>query len=243
MAGLLESEGLTPDAAPLRDAAGECLGGIRTVRAALPDKGREYWGYEIADLRLNLETQRHCRPRKAVMRDISGLLSVRVEEYVPEAAEEVGAGFPLLRTLNTDFVFDVVLEVDGESHPLRSAWHIDTHPYTGTASRSVHPRFHYQIGGDKLDDIDDRIRGVFLPEAPRMPCAPLDGLLAIDFILSHYCGEHWALLRDLEPRYGAVRRPPMRRYWQPYYRELTDCIGRLDQPGPTANNDLHPNIY
>jgi len=214
----------------------------RTARGDTPDKGREYWGYQISDLRLNLEGQRHNRPRAATMLDVSGLLSVRVEEYVPASLDEVGSGFSLLRALDTDFAFDVVLDIDGQSHLLRSAWHIDTHPYPETDSRSVHPRFHYQVGGDKLDEVDHEIRGVFLAEAPRVPCVPLDGLLAIDFVLSHYCGEAWMLMRDIEPRYGVVRRRPMQCYWRPYFQELSACISGLGQPD-FAQSQLMPNIY
>lgn len=63
IAALLESYSFVTDAGPVREAAGQCLGAIRTARGEVPDIGREYWGYEITDLRIALEPQRHCRPR------------------------------------------------------------------------------------------------------------------------------------------------------------------------------------
>lgn len=244
LADRLETHGFTSDAGPLRNAANQCRGAIRIARGGVPDAGREYWGYEITELRIRLEPQRHCRPRRAIMDGVSGTLTVQVEEYVPIAIEEIGASYNLLRRLDTDFTFDAQLTVDGETHVVRSAWHLDTHLYTDTPSHSVHPRFHFQIGGERMDDLDHLIRGVFLPETPRVPCAPLDGVLAVDFVLSHYCGTDWAMLRDLDAGYNFLRKLPMQRYWQPYYQAISTGIAALDDvPDGGAANVLVPNIF
>ncbi len=244
IAALLESYSFVTDAGPVREAAGQCLGAIRTARGKVPDTGREYWGYEITDLRIALEPQRHCRPRAATMDNVSGLLTVKVEEYVPADMNAVGSGFPLLRKLDTDFHYDAQLLVAGDPHVIRAAWHLDTHLYTDTNSDSVHPRFHFQVGGERLDDMDHLIRGVFVPETPRMPVAPLDGVLAIDFVLSHYCGSAWGVLRDMDATYKQLRKAPMQRYWGPYFRILSDGIAALDEaPDGGAANVLIPNIF
>jgi hypothetical protein len=210
----------------------------------MPDAGRTYWGYDITDLRIGLEAQRHCRPRAATMENVSGLLTVTVQEYVPDDPDTLGKSFSLLRKLDTDFHFEAALSVEGDLHPLRAAWHVDTHLYTGQPTRAVHPRFHFQVGGEKLDDVDLLIRGVFMPEAPRVPCAPLDGLLAVDFVLSHYCGESWDTLRDMETRYRHLRKGPLQRYWRPYFQKLSDGIAALDdEPGGGEANMLIPNIF
>jgi hypothetical protein len=108
----------------------------------------------------------------------------------------------------------------------------------------VHPRFHFQVGGERLDAIDADIRGVFMPETPRLACAPLDAILAVDFVLAHYCGERWSLLRDLEPSYGRLRKNPMQRYWSPYFRTLAEGIDNLDTvPGGGDACTLIPNIF
>lgn len=240
----LEQHGFTPDAGPVREAARQCRSALRTARGDVPDAGREFWGYEITDLKIQLASQRHCRPRAATMDAVSGSLTVSVQEYLPDDVEAVGAGFALLRRLDTDFHFDAELMVDGVPQPLRAAWHIDTHLHVDTLSDAVHPRFHFQVGGERLDEFDASIRGVFVPEAPRLPSAPLDGILAIDFILSHYCGRDWQALRDLDPSYAYLRKAPMRRYWQPYYQALSDGIARLDDdPTGGAAGVLVPSIF
>lgn len=228
LANLLNGLGVTPDVGPLLEAGSQCLSAIRTASKGLPDEGREYWGYDIVDLRINLDAQRHSRPRAAKMEDVSGTLQVTVQEYLPDAASAIGAGFPHIRRLDADFHFDAVLDVDGTRHPLRAAWHVDTHMHPEGGSHAVHPRFHFQVGGKKLEDVDDAIRGVFLPDAPRLACAPLDGPLAVDFVLSQYCGEHWMLLRNEEPQYGRLRRQPMRRYWEPYHASIAAAIADIE---------------
>lgn len=178
------------------------------------------------------------------MDNVSGVLTVKVEEYVPADIKAVGSGFPLLRKLDTDFYYDAQLLIAGNPHVIRAAWHLDTHLFTDTNSDSIHPRFHFQVGGERLDDMDHLIRGVFVPETPRMPVAPLDGVLAIDFVLSHYCGSAWGVLRDMDATYKQLRKAPMQRYWGPYFRTLSDGIAALDEtPDGGAANVLIPNIF
>lgn len=243
LADLLENNGLTGDAGPLRNAATACKGGIRTAPPNAPDAGREYWGYQIDELHLQLEEQRHCRPRKASADRLTAVLSVTVQEYVPANLSEVGNSYGLLRDVAADFRCDALIDAEDEVHELRSAWHIDTHLHLGTPSAGIHPRFHFQVGGEGMDEFDDRIRGVFLPEAPRMACAPIDGILAVDFVLSHYCGAMWEDLRLMEARYGRLRAPAMHRYWGPYFRLIA---GALDGVEPIAINSdagyLLPNL-
>jgi hypothetical protein len=244
IATLLYDAGLTPDAAPISQAAGQCRAAIKTAGPGQPDAGRQYWGYEIEGLRINLEDQRHLRPRSTVMRSVSGMLRVSVQEYFPENESQIGDSYALLRQFNTDFYVDAFQVIDEVEHPLRAAWHLDTHLYSATASRAVHPRFHFQIGGERLDEIDARIRGVFMPEAPRIPYPPLDAILAVDFVLAQYCGETWNLLKEIDPRYARLRKNPMQRYWAPYFRTLADCIDGLDtDPGGGDACALIPNIF
>ncbi|MGC1782341.1 MAG: hypothetical protein WA708_07475 [Acidobacteriaceae bacterium] len=244
IAHLLVDANLTPDAEPIRQAAAQCRSAIKTAGQGQPDAGRKYWGYDIAELQINLEEQRHLRPRSAIASGMSGMLTMTVQEYLPDSEGQIGNSYALLRQFNIDFYVDGVQVIDNVDHPLRAAWHLDTHLYAETVTHAVHPRFHFQFGGERLAAIDQQIRGVLMPEAPRIPCAPLDAILAVDFVLAQYCGERWNLLRDLEPRYTRLRKNPMKRYWSPYFRTLADCIDNLDHvPGGGDARNLVPNIF
>ena len=238
LAALLNDYGLTPDIGPLSDAASSCLGAPRTVPPGLPDAGRTYWGYRIEGLQLRLEEQRHCRPRATRADNLTGILSVDVEEYVPDDPGSVGESFRYLRRLDAQFVCDAEAVFAGETHQLRAAWHVDTHLHTATQSSSVHPRFHFQVGGNELAGIDDTIRGALLTEAPRPATAPLDGILAVDFVLSHYSGGAWEVLRALEARYGRLRTPSMKRYWGPYFRVLSEALAAEEAVGHGSSAGL-----
>lgn len=243
LAALLDRHKLTPDPGPLQQAASLCLSPPRTARGDVPDAGRDYWGYRIDGLRLHLEPQRHCRPRAAEVESLVGVLSVEVQEYVPAAEDGVGSSFAHLRVLGASFRCDADAIFDEDVHTLRSAWHVDTHLHTGTPSDSVHPRFHFQVGGEELDEIDASIRGALMLEAPRPAVAPLDGVLAVDFVLSHYCGVMWDTLRTLEAGYNRIRAPSMARYWSPYFRMIADALQGDDpvaQGSPAAL--LIPNL-
>jgi hypothetical protein len=228
LASLLETYDLTPDPGPIRDAAGQCLAAPRTARGDVPDAGKVYWGYSIDGLKLRLEPQRHCRPRAATADALVGVLSVQVQEYLPDEPEHIGTSFDHLRRLDTSFYCDAEVLVDDVSHRLRSAWHVDTHLHAHTASASIHPRFHFQVGGNELDEVDAAMRGVMLTETPRPAVAPLDGVLAIDFVLSNYCGVRWDELRTMDARYGRIRGPAMARYWGPYFQLIADALTGAD---------------
>lgn len=238
MANILDQLALTPDSGPIRTAASQCQGGVRK------DREREYWGFEIADLRINLGDQRHVRPRSAVMDGCRGVLSAKIEEYVPSHQDEVGRSFELLREASVDFHLDAYHEISGEMLLLRAAWHLDTHVYSNPSDHGAHPRFHFQVGGDRLAEIDTDIRGVLMPEAPRLPCAPLDAILAVDFVLAHYCGKTWNEFRYVLPSYLRLRKNPMQRYWSPYFRTLMEGIDALDNdPSGGDACGLIPNVF
>lgn len=153
-------------------------------------------------------------------------MTVDVEEFVPEEPDEVGESFKHLRRLDAQFYCNAEAVFEEEIHQLRAAWHVDTHVHTETQSNSIHPRFHFQVGGRDLADLDHTIRGALLTEAPRPAIAPLDGILAVDFVLSHYCGNVWEDLRTMEARYGRVRTPSMKRYWGPYYARIAEALAQ-----------------
>ena len=209
-----------PAVAPLNACIAACLA---SPKVSTPEKGSgrtAWWGYELTDLRLVLPAQRHFRPRKAQTDGLHANLCVTVEEYVPTSAGEVGQSFALARKLAIDFYFDSIVELqEGGIHELRAAWHVDTHVYE--QGRELHPRFHFQFGGDRLDAIDGDIRAILIPESPRLATVPMDAILAVDFVLSHYFGTLWQQLRESEPRYRRLIRAASTRYWSEYFAHVT----------------------
>jgi hypothetical protein len=107
----------------------------------------------------------------------------------------------------------------------------------------VHPLFHFQFGGERLNDIDESIRAILIPEAPRVATVPMDAVLAVDFVLSHYFGMLWRKLRDTEPRYRRLVRAATKRYWAEYFAQLNAFM--LDPENAAADHfatRLFPNL-
>lgn len=110
------------------------------------------------------------------------------------------------------------------------AWHLDSHPPKGatgnTVSPFVHPRYHWQYGGEKVwsaqDEKDNReafYGSHLLLESPRLPHPPLDVILAIDFVLANYYSAAWRTVR-LDPEYKRVVIDAQNQYWRSYYAAL-----------------------
>jgi hypothetical protein len=225
LADILYRADVCADTGPLNSCIAACLAPPR--KSESEDRPGLWWGYELTDLRLVLPAQRHFRPRKAETEGLAANLCVTVEEFVPNSADEVGRTFALARRVSVDFYFDTVITLaDGELHALRSAWHLDTHVHG--KSRDVHPRFHFQFGGDRLDEFDEAIRAILVPEAPRIAFVPMDAVLAVDFVLSHYFGVLWQELRDTEPRYQRLIRTATGRYWAEYFGRLASFFSDPD---------------
>ena len=241
LAEILSGANVCKDTGPLNSCVAACLAAPRGAGLEHDGDRSEWWGYELTDLQLVLPPQRHFRPRKAQTNGLAANLCVTVEEYVPRTAQEVGQSFTLARKVAVDFYFDSVLEQDEEIHDLRMAWHMDTHQHLG--GRDAHPMFHFQFGGERLDHLDESIRAILVPEAPRLPMAPMDAILAVDFVLSHYFGELWRELRDSEPRYGRLIRAAIKRYWTDYFAQLNAFL--IDPDRAPSNHPafrLFPNL-
>jgi hypothetical protein len=242
LAEILYGADVCTDTGPLNSCIAACLAPPKQTDPDPNGKQMAWWGYELTDLRLVLPPQRHLRPRRAQTDGLAANLCVTVEEYVPRSPHEVGLSFTLARRVSVDFYFDSVVQLQsGEVHDLRTAWHLDTHVHP--EGRDIHPRFHFQFGGNRLDSIDDAIRAILIPEAPRIAMVPMDAIIAVDFVLSHYFGALWRKLRDTEPRYRRLLRAATCRYWSEYFAQVAAFINDPENSG--ANHPatlLLPNL-
>lgn len=105
------------------------------------------------------------------------------------------------------------------------AWHLDSHPPVGatgnTDSPFAHPRYHWQYGGNKIWDAangNDAFYGLhLLLESPRIPHAPLDVILAVDYVLANFYGKIWEKLKD-DDDYKVWIEKSQSMYWKPYFK-------------------------
>lgn len=109
---------------------------------------------------------------------------------------------------------------DGKYH--MCSWHLDLEPET--ECRYMHPLYHLTYGGKKMRDEIKKNPDCFgqslLMATPRLPVAPMDGILAIDFVLNHfYKAEKISEVLNNSKYREAVKASQVR-IWEPYYRSI-----------------------
>lgn len=230
LAEILVRAEIVADPSPIYSAASMATAPLRTTDINAPDPGKIFWGYAIEDLRLNLDNNWKGVPKNTEFDN--SILTVTVHEYVPDRIEHVDRGYENLRIADVDFSMKGICEhSDSEVSEIHCAWHLDTHLYKEPAA-TAHPKHHFQFGGNKVDAIQDNIRGLWLPDTPRVMTLPLDGVLAIDFVLSHYAGKAWSKLNE-EAQYLELRRQATTRYWNPIARTIVEFFDAPKQQAAT----------
>ncbi len=87
----------------------------------------------------------------------------------------------------------------------------------GGVGEFCHPAYHFQSGGQKIWEISGFDYGShLLLESPRNAHYPLDAVLAIDYVVSHFVGDStWQTLRQ-DATYQRLLRESAQRFLKPY---------------------------
>jgi hypothetical protein len=132
----------------------------------------------------------------------------------------------------------VVQGFDIQMNSFIAAWHLDRHDaeeVSQTLSLLVHPGYHIHYGGEAIWGLEPNFNygSHLLLETPRLAHLPLDGVLAIDFVLSNYMPRTWHKLRDEEPRYNDVVHESQKRCWYAYMMSMSTYWSKIDNSWPT----------
>lgn len=204
---------LVRDAGPLRSAAGQCGAGDGLS-----------WEYEFARLEFDLTDNilRHTRPENAE------LGSVELDVLLSGPCLDADAEDDPFEKLNVNIV---VTGLDENADPLVAAWHLDKHE--GGESEFHHPNYHFHYGGEKVWTSELSVAGfsygsLLLLESPRPEHKPLDGILAVNFVLANYLGPAWRRLQTENDRYVELISEAEKRCCQAYHEaERARLRGKL----------------
>lgn len=206
MGHLLLAKGVCLDVSPLNSAA---------EQVSQSGKKDASWSYEIHDLTFKVSEPKNIYPSSAY--DFRVALSLRLAgQFTSNSADQF-----------TQMEINVEKYALGKNGVrLKSAWHFDRHiintskddPYV---TEDIHPLYHFQFGGAKMASISNDLGSTFLVEPPRIMHPPLDGILAIDFVLSNYEGISWKQLRD-EGRYVNLVDAKLEELWKPYFSSISN---------------------
>jgi hypothetical protein len=201
---ILQENHLINDTSPLQQAIHMCY--------------REWpspiWNYEFTSLQFepSLDDLRHTRPREVAYLSVE--LSVVLQG---ECCEDKTLTDPFTR-----LSVNVIAEgLDIQANSFAAAWHLDRHEIEQTSqtpSLLVHPCYHVHYGGEAIWSLepDFNYGSHLLLETPRWAHFPLDGVLAIDYVLSHYMPSTWHKLREEDSRYMDVVSEAQKRCWYAY---------------------------
>jgi hypothetical protein len=199
---ILSKKRICSDIGPLSAAADQCASDIR--------HGEKSWGYDIANLTFQMNLPKGSTPSKAT--------DFRVE-----------LGVSIVGNFDGDMDDQFTrMEINLEKYAhgaagteLKAAWHfdrhiIDTEKDSPHVTDDVHPLYHFQFGGARMSKIVARLGDTLLLDPPRLMHPPMDGILAIDFVLANYAGTTWKSLRD-DPQYLGLIAPRFESIWKPYF--------------------------
>jgi hypothetical protein len=202
LATILSSKGVCSDVAPLNAAAEQCS---RTSA-----NGEKAWGYDINNLTFQLKTPKGTIPSK--VRDFRLELSMSIAGRFDSEPDDQ---FSKLE-LNVEKYAQGLAGAE-----LKAAWHfdrhiIDTKKDSPHITEDIHPLYHFQFGGARMSKIADRLGQTLLLDPPRLMHPPMDGILAIDFVLANYAGAIWKTLRN-DMQYENLIVPQFKKFWKPYF--------------------------
>jgi hypothetical protein len=234
LADILISRGICTDISPLTAAV-----------CQMGDFGQQIWKYEVNGLLFPLRPADNPS-LPARLFDLSCRLNLRVSGSIP-ADPNSALGDPF-----TSLSVDIIIRGRTRSNkPTAVAWHFDRHIGAVAAAAAAHPVYHWQCGGNQAREFAQEVGSgdllpVLLIDSPRIAHPPLDGVLAVDFILSNFVASEWRPMREL-PKYREILVRSQKQFWRPYAagvrRWFANSIpSNADTDSAWASEDLWPNL-
>lgn len=124
------------------------------------------------------------------------------------------------------------------------AIHFDRHDIA-QASHQAHPVYHFQFGGNRLNEDEDRSatnlshgQALFL-DAPRVMHHPLELILGIDFILSNFFPTIWNRIKEIK-KYKTMLNKYQKDFVLPYFKSIVE---HFESSGSVWNSkEIYPQL-
>jgi hypothetical protein len=189
---------------------------------------KDYWKYNLSGLTFkNIEPEivmlPHQQKDKIEVEELAVKLSVDIIGTCPTKFQLVD---PFVNIGHQLYTVQWILQgnlYDYEENNekfLKNAWHLDRH-FDNTPSDFFHPHYHLHNGGYALTNDESLETGnLMILESPRVMHPPLDGILAIDFVIRNFYKEsvHKKLTTDKD--YQKILKNSQFMFWRPYFLAL-----------------------
>jgi hypothetical protein len=172
-----------------------------------------YWGYTISNLAFPFnKTPRHTYPEKVINLGLN--LSIKIicdfEDF-----EKIKDPFKYLEF--NIYLSGTHLVQDGTQKEVVSSLHLDRHLTSPEDYEpdEIHPIYHFQFGGRKLDKKFKDFGNSLILDSPRIVHYPMDAILGVDFVLANFFPNQWRELRK-DGEYINLVRLYQRYFWKSY---------------------------
>lgn len=172
----------------------------------------DYWGYEIDDLQFWFETTpRHTYPEDPINLSLS--LGMRLVADINDYKKIIDP----YKHLEVNIVISGTYVKDSNSIELITSFHLDRHLTNSEDNEphDVHPAYHFQFGGRKLDKKFRNFGNALLMDSPRIVHYPMDIVLSVDFVLSNFFPSLWKKMRQ-DGEYVNLVKDYQESFWKPY---------------------------
>ncbi|MCH2199822.1 MAG: hypothetical protein MK081_13670 [Flavobacteriales bacterium] len=217
---------------------------IKTLNRLITRHEIKVIGSELSNLESNLECNYEEDSWSHVVKNIelvleesiSGTIPVDIEEFhffltvhfIMDEAKDCTTHDPFyngkVNFKGEEGIDAYSLQIEIEGHSLEgeytNTWHLDRHITGGGVAKVVHPFYHFQNGGHKIEEKPVDTGKIVFTGAPRIPHPPMDIILGFHFIVNNFFNKNSSqnisnLLGDTE--YEELITRAQNRMWKPYY--------------------------
>jgi hypothetical protein len=181
------------------------------------------WGYDIKGFIIKIDITNNLQYPKIVTNAFLNF-SISLKGVYFDHSKEYKDPFKHLE-------FNIVIEAKSrkeKDHIL--SYHLDRHIEGGNPSNEVHPIYHFQVGGRKLDSFKSNGKNFgnqLIIDSPRFMHYPMDFITGLDFILSNFAPDIWRKLKR-DPKYLKILKSSQERTIKPFIASLAHHFGFHD---------------
>lgn len=195
------------------------------------------WGYSIKGFKLKIDVSSSIQYPK-IIKEVSLNFGIEVKGEFYDHTKEIRDPFKHLE-------FNLVIE--GKSRSKKKhilSYHLDRHIHGENPTKEVHPIYHFQMGGHKLDSFKSNGKNFgnqLILDNPRFMHYPMDFITGLDFAISNFDSELWAKLKK-DPFYNKVLKKSQERTIKPFIASLASHFGMHDLNNNWNSNEICPQM-
>jgi hypothetical protein len=210
VAKILETTFSNINTSPVLLAAEDCL--KESPRLKDGSTNADYWGYEIVDLLIPVDTVKHLRPLGVDKTKVELILNMKI---IADFKEWDNLNDPLI-----DLSFNVVIRGIGEKGPQLMCFHIDKHDMSKVTDEP-HPVYHLQFASNPYDSHDFNYGDTLHLDTPRINHHPLDLILGLGFLTINFFPMAFEMIME-NGYYPGLYKKYQEKILQPYFHTIAN---------------------